>query len=69
MQSASDDLLTAALQLPEDERLILASRILESVPDEPAGLSIDDPELLEELNRRSADLEGAIPWETLKDET
>jgi putative addiction module component (TIGR02574 family) len=68
MQSASDDLLTAALQLPEDERLILASRILESVPDEPAGLSIDDPELLQELNRRSADLEGAIPWETLKDE-
>lgn len=68
MQPASSELFDAALKLPEDERLILASRLLETVPDEPCGLSLDDPDLVEELKRRSADREGAIPWSQMRDE-
>ena len=68
MQSNSDAIFQAAIQLPEDERLTLVSRILETMPEEPVGLSIDDPDLVEELKRRSADLEGAMPWSQLRDE-
>lgn len=68
MQPASNDLFDAALKLPEDERLILASRLLETVPDEPCGLSLDDPDLVEELKRRSTDREGTIPWSKVRDE-
>jgi hypothetical protein len=68
MQPASDALFDAALELPEGERLLLASRLLESVPDEPCGLSLDDPNLVEELKRRSADLEGTVPWSQVREE-
>jgi hypothetical protein len=66
MQPNSNAILQAALELPEDQRLALVARLLESVPDEPAGLSIDDPELVEELKRRSADLDGAVACDRLK---
>ncbi len=68
MQINSEAIFEAALKLPENERLVLVNRLLETVPDEPAGLSIDDPDLAEELKRRCADLEGAVPWEQLRDE-
>lgn len=68
MQPAFHELFDAALKLPEDERLILASRLLETVPDQPSGLSLDDPGLVEELTRRSADREGTIPWSQVRDE-
>lgn len=68
MQTSPDVILSAALELPENERLLLATRLLETVPDQPEGLSLDDPDLLEELKSRSSDLEGAIPWAQLRDE-
>ncbi|MCE9548335.1 MAG: hypothetical protein K8T25_22915 [Planctomycetia bacterium] len=67
MQADSNAIFEAALNLPEDERLALVSRLLETVPDEPAGLSLDDPNLVEELKRRSADTEGSVPWSQLRD--
>jgi hypothetical protein len=66
MQPASDEILNAAMKLPEDERLILAAKILETVPENPAGLSLDDPDLVEELRRRSADHGGNVPWRNLR---
>jgi len=60
--------LSSGIQLPEDERLHLASKILESMPEESPGLSIDDPDLIAELNRRAADLDGAMPWSQLREE-
>ncbi|HEY1784984.1 MAG TPA: hypothetical protein VGG30_05515 [Pirellulales bacterium] len=68
MQPSSDAIFQAALELPEDQRLALVARLLETVPDEPAGLSIDDPGLIEELKRRSADLDGATAWDQLRGE-
>ena len=68
MQPSSEAIFQAALKLPEDERLTLVARLLETVPDEPAGLSLDDPDLVEELKRRSADLDGAVTWNQLRGE-
>lgn len=61
-------ILEAAMLLPESERLALASRLLESVPPNEATMSLDDPTLLEELDRRFADRDGAIPWTELQAE-
>ena len=67
MSAASDDIVKAALQLSEQERLDIASRLLETLPDEPPGLSADSPEFFAELERRSGEWEGAIPWEEVRD--
>jgi hypothetical protein len=56
-----ETVFNAALQLSEGERVQLAYRILDTVPDEAPGLSIDDPNLLDELKRRLADRENFVP--------
>jgi hypothetical protein len=68
MEANAESIFEAALKLPENERLALASRLLETMPDERLGLSLDDPDLLNELKRRSADVEGAVSWQQLKTE-
>jgi hypothetical protein len=44
------------------------SQLLESTPPENAGLSVDDPAIEVELDRRFADGSGAIPWSELRAE-
>jgi hypothetical protein len=66
--SKRDDILQTALGLPEAERLILAHELLDSLPDDLPGLDDQDPDFTEELERRSGDWEGAVPWEQLRDE-
>ena len=46
----------------------LACRLLESVPADVEMLSMDDPGLLSELDRRSADMEGMVLWSDLREE-
>jgi len=64
-----DDILNAALQLSEDDRMVIAGRLLETLPDDPPGLAADGPDFEAELERRSGDWEGAISWEELRDES
>ena len=52
--------------LSETDRLTLVTRLLETMPNEVVGLSLDDPHLIEELDRRSNDRAGAIDWSDLK---
>jgi putative addiction module component (TIGR02574 family) len=68
MQLSSDSIFEAALQLPESERLELVTRLMDTLPPEPDLLSVDDPNLLAELDRRAADDSGSIPWAELKKE-
>jgi hypothetical protein len=68
MQVNSEAILAAALELPETERLTLVSRLLETMPVEDVGTSLDDERLVEELERRFADSEGAVPWSQLRAE-
>jgi len=68
MQSDPQAILDAALRLSENERLAIVSRLLETLPPEDMTVSLDDPQLVEELDRRFADDEGAVPWSDLKAE-
>ncbi len=61
------EILKAALGLPEDDRFQLVTQLLESFPHDSFGVSLDDPDLLEELDRRFADAEGAVPLSKLWD--
>ena len=55
------EILEAALKLPEPERIRLVARLLETLPTDELGLSLDRPDLLEELERRFTDLQGTVP--------
>jgi hypothetical protein len=56
MLSTPEDVVAAALQLPEVHRLALASQLMNSLPDDVVE-TLDDPEEFErELLRRSGDL-------------
>lgn len=52
----------------EVDRLVIATWLMEALPDELPGLSDDAPDFAAELDRRSGDVDGAIPWEQLRDE-
>jgi hypothetical protein len=68
MQITPDIIFEAAVQLPEGARLDLISRLMDTLPSPPNLVSLDDPNLLEELERRAADDSGSIPWSVLKNE-
>ena len=68
MHLPSETVFEAALELPENERLALVSRLLETMPIEDAALALDDDSLVEELDRRFADREGSVSWSQLRAE-
>lgn len=68
MSESREAVLKAALELEEGERILLATQLMDSVAESIPGWSADDPELLEELERRSNDGSTAIPWEQVRDE-
>ncbi len=68
MSLPSDTVFEAALELPENERLVLVSRLLETIPVDDLSLSLDDDSLCEELDRRFVDREGEVDWSELRTE-
>lgn len=68
MAATREEILEAAMRLSDEDRFLIANELLETLPDDLPGLSWDDPDLLAELERRSGDLEGSVPWEQLRDE-
>ena len=48
----TEEVLAVALNLSESERVYVATRLLESVPDSDEQISMDDPDFFEELDRR-----------------
>ena len=59
MTPQTQAIFDAALALPEDERALLAERLLETLSEE--GDEMTDDELEAELNRRRAEiLEGTV---------
>ena len=65
MHLTPDTIFEAALNLPDNQRLDLAARLLDTVP--PGIMSIDDPELIAELDRRFNDGSPTIPWSEIRD--
>lgn len=68
MPSTRDEILEAAMRLSDGDRLAIIDRLMESLPDDFPGLVNDDPDFVAELERRSGDWEGAVPWGQLRDE-
>ena len=71
MTASVEEILAQALGLPESERRIVMNKLAESLPgyDEAAIYYANDPEFLEELDRRCADSSDSIPWPKLRDES
>lgn len=68
MQTDAQSLYAAAMRLPEGDRLALVSRLMESLPPDGATMALDDPKLVDELDRRAADTDPGVPWSELKAE-
>ena len=66
MQPTADTIFEAAVKLPEGERMELVSRLMDTLPDAPNLLCVDDANFIEELDRRAADDSGSISWSELK---
>ena len=69
MEQSANAILEAAMMLSENDRIAIVSRLLESVPSEDVTASVDDPALIEELDRRFADRDGGVPWSELRAES
>lgn len=67
MQLNLESLYQAAMQLPPEDRLGLAARLLDAAPDD-LTINLDDPQLVKRLDERFADTEGAISWSDLNAE-
>jgi putative addiction module component (TIGR02574 family) len=73
MTRKAENLLAAALELPQTERAALASALLRSL-DEDDGAEVDQADIeaawAEELRRRADDLRAgrvtSLPWEQVK---
>ena len=65
MQLTPDAIFEAAMNLPENERLDLAARLLDTVP--PEVMSVEDPDFLMELDRRFNDGSPTVPWSEIRD--
>lgn len=61
MASSPNEIIDAALKLPEADRLLIATRLLETLPDDYPGLSEDETGFLDELQRRASDTQPTIP--------
>ncbi len=66
MSTDVEAIFTAAVSLNDSERLDLAARLLDTISDNSGGISLDDPGLVEELQRRNADIAGATAWSQLR---
>jgi len=68
VNKSTDGLFDAAMNLPEADRISLIGRLLETMPESDIGLSLDDDNLLEELDNRFADPGGSVTWSDLRAE-
>lgn len=66
MSEKANEVLEAAMRLPEEERAEVAAQLLETF----APLPEDDPEMAAEIARRIAEMDSGavkpIPWEEVR---
>ena len=63
MQLSAEVIFEAAMALPENERLALAGRLMETLPP----TILDDPDFVDELEQRFNDGSPTIPWSHIRD--
>jgi putative addiction module component (TIGR02574 family) len=68
MSAQNQAIFDAAMALPEDERLLLVERLMESLPPDQDDRT--DEEFAAELDRRWAEFQqdpsSAVPWDQVK---
>lgn len=67
MSATLAEIVSAAIQLSEEERLSIVSQLLDSMGDDEHLPSIQDEDLIEEMQRRRSDTADSIPWSELRD--
>lgn len=65
MPTTVDEIIDAAILLGEAERFQVVTRLLDTLPNDPPGLSVDDPTFLDELERRVDELDDSVPQSQL----
>lgn len=68
MPATATEIVSAAIQLPEADRLAIVSQLLDSMGDQEHLPDIDDDGFIEEMQRRRNDAADSIPWSQLRDE-
>ena len=68
MSSTLAEIVSAAIQLSEQDRLAIVSQLLETMGDDEHLPDIDDDDFIEEIQRRQNDPADAVPWSQLRDE-
>ncbi len=61
MVQSREKILEMALELSEADRLEIVNRLMDMLPDDMPGLAMDDPDLIEELDRRCREDTESIP--------
>jgi len=64
MHTTIQSFVDAALQFSETDRLEIAHRLLDSLPDDFPGIAVADPGFLEEVERRAQEPMKGTPWRT-----
>ncbi len=68
MSATLAEIVSAAIQLSEAERLTIVSQLLETMGDEEHLPSVDDEDFIEEIQRRRNDPADSVEWSKLRDE-
>ena len=62
MSESVRSILEAALKLPDDDRMIVAGGLLETLPPPPEWQPTADEDFHAELVRRAEESESGVPW-------
>lgn len=68
MPATATEIVSAAIQLPEADRLAIVSQLLETMGDEEHLPDVDDDGFIEEMQRRRNDADASVSWSQLRDE-
>ncbi len=61
-------IVDAALQLSELDRAEIVSQLMDTLTQQTENIAMDDPNFIEEMDRRFADPSGTVPWSELRAE-
>ena len=61
MSMSAAEILAVAMELDEEDRIMIADALMDSMPCPPGIMSIHDPDFIEELERRANDGSAGIP--------
>ncbi len=65
MSTTREEVLKSAMELSEADRFQIATELIDSVAEEWPGWSVDDPDLIAELERRARDGLRCVSWDAV----